>query len=521
MPILAETEICGGYIRYLPVTRLDEETRKIAEERFEGFREKGVIQESNYLDSTWFISDEVRNQKIDFSFDEVAYRKQAMPWIGCTADCFRECMKAYAAMLLGDMSLIQIRLVIRGIAEMAVLSCEEAVSLSGRKNYHLAAFLAMIPLGNDLRDHVIEELEGMRTEKRSGKARNLADFDHYLSFDRSMKAYWDKAGTEEKRFFFPVYFWWNLTAILPLRPTEFLLTQWDCIMEHEGKYLLTIRRTRMKKGERHGYKISEDYELCSYEITAELYTAISQYRTLISKEDRPAIGTLLIPERNVPSGYFSLHQMRRRLKAFCREVLHDGSYPIHLGDTRHLAMVNLILSGGSPVVCRELAGHEDIDISSHYYSNMSMVVESIVTSRFRGWDPSSALDGQKRYYLSLPEKRFRVENGWCDHLPVAAGDVSECVRSYVPGGQIGNCLACTHFYADRKGMRLKILDKAKKQVDEDGIYLMQMIELVRKSLGYEEDIDQALLRIRSSGDRYGKLLSKYTGRKNRWDVLRK
>lgn len=37
---------------------------------------------------------------------------------------------------------------------------------------------------------------------------------------------------------------------------------------------------------------------------------------------------------------------------------------------------------------------------------------------------------------------------------------------------------------------------------------MQMIELVRKSLGYEEDIDQALLRIRSSGDRYGKLLSK-------------
>ena len=240
-----------------------------------------------------------------------------------------------------------------------------------------------------------------------------------------MKAYWDKAGTEEKRFFFPVYFWWNLTAILPLRPTEFLLTPLDCIMEHEGKYLLTIRRTRMKKGERHGYKISEDYELCSYEITAELYTAISQYRTLISKEDRPAIGTLLIPERNVPSGYFSLHQMRRRLKAFCREVLHDGSYPIHLGDTRHLAMVNLILSGGSPVVCRELAGHEDIDISSHYYSNMSMVVESIVTSRFRGWDPSSALDGQKRYYLSLPEKRFRVENGWCDHLPVAAGDVSE------------------------------------------------------------------------------------------------
>lgn len=508
MPILAETEICGGYIRYLPVKRLDEETRKIAVERFEGFKEKGVIQDNTYTDDIWTISDEVRTQKVDFSFDATAYRKQAMSWIGCTADCFSECMKAYAAMLLGDMSLSQIRIVIREIAAMAVLSSGEAARIVGKKNYHLASFLAMIPLGNDLRDHVIEELEDTRIEKRSGKARKLADFDRYLSFDRSMKEFWNKAGTEEKRFFFPVYFWWNLTAILPLRPTEFLLTPWDCIREYEGKCILTIRRTRMKKGEKHGYKISEDYELCSYEITKELYAAINQYRTLVSDEDRPEIGTLFIPERNVPSGYFSLHQMRRRLKAFCREVLHDSSYPIHLGDTRHLAMVNLILSGGSPVICRELAGHEDIDISSHYYSNMSMVVESIVTSRFRGWDPSSALDGQRRYYLSLPEKRFRVANGWCDHLPVAAGDVSECIRSYVPGGQIGNCMACIHFYADHKGMRLEILDKAKKQVDEDGIYLMQMIELVRKSLGYEEDIDQALLRIRLSGDRYGKLLSK-------------
>lgn len=508
MLMLAETEICGGYIRYLPVTKLDEETGRIAAERFEIFKEKGVIRESSYSDDIWVLTDEVRTQKIEFGFDTAVYRKQAMPWVGCTADCYRECMKAYAAMLLGEMSLIQIRLVIREIAGMTALSDEEAVGVAGRRTYHLGAFLSMIPLGNDLRDHVIEEMEDVTPEKRSGKARKLADFKYYLSFDRALKEYWESAETEEKRFFFPVYFWWNLTAILPLRPTEFLLTPWDCIVEAEGKYILTIRRTRMKKGERHGYRISEDYELCSYEITAELYAAINQYRKLFSDGERPEIGTLLIPDRNVPSGYFSLHQMRRKLKSFCKEVLHDDSYPVHLGDTRHLAMVNLILSGGSPVICRELAGHEDIDISSHYYSNMSMVVESIVASRFRGWDPSSAMEGRKKYYLSLPEKRFRVENGWCDHLPVAEGDVSECVRSYVPGGQIGNCETCTHFYADRKGLKLKILDKAKKQVDEDGIYLMQMIELVRKSLGYEEDIDQALLRIRSSGDRYGKLLLK-------------
>ena len=37
---------------------------------------------------------------------------------------------------------------------------------------------------------------------------------------------------------------------------------------------------------------------------------------------------------------------------------------------------------------------------------------------------------------------------------------------------------------------------------------MQMIELVRKSLGCEEDIASAILRIRGSADRYGKLLAR-------------
>ena len=54
----------------------------------------------------------------------------------------------------------------------------------------------------------------------------------------------------------------------------------------------------------------------------------------------------------------------------------------------------------------------------------------------------------------------------------------------------------------------KISGKAKEAVNADGIYLMQMIELVRKSLGYKEDIDSAILRLRGSADHYGSLLSR-------------
>lgn len=508
MRMLADAQLCGGYVRCLPVKKLDGETKKLALERFMDFQRNGVVRESGFYDDVWLVTDELRKHRICFGIDTESYDKNSLHWIGCTSECYKECMKAYASMLLGGMSLAGIQAVVKDIAGMAGSGAEEVIQNQKGNPCHRAAFLSLIPLGNDIRDHVIEELEGSGTRTGKGEARRLPEFRYYLSFGRALQEYWAQADDADKQFYFPVYFWWNLTAILPLRATEFLMTPWDCIAESDGKYTLTIRRTRMKKGGGHCYKIHEDYELHSYIIPESIFLETDWYKNAVGDKNTPGIGTLLVPDGSVPSGYFTYCQMQRRLKKFCREILGDESYPIRLGDTRHLAMVNLILSGGSPVVCRELAGHEDIDISSHYYSNMSGVVESMILARFRGWDPSSGISGESRYYLSLPGERVRVSNGWCDYTDIVHGDVSECVKAYVPGGKIGDCLTCGHFYADRKGLQMKIEKAAKKAVDNDGIYLMQMVELVRKSLGYVESIDEALLRIQGSASHYGRLLAR-------------
>lgn len=510
MRMLAEEQLCGGYVRYLPVTKIDGEMKRRALERFVEYRNRGVIRECGFADDIWNVTDELSRHQIDFGIDREAYGKKSLQWIGCTADCYRECMKAYASMLLGELTLAGIQIVVKDLARMAGNTAEEAARESTGNSIHRAAFLAMIPLGNDLRDQVIEEMEnrrcGNRRDNARDNARTLPEFRYYLRFDRAMKEYWASAEDGKKQICFPVFFWWNLTAVLPLRATEFLMTPRECLSEEQGKYMLTIRRTRMKKGRRHSYKIQEDFEGHSYCIPQAMYQEIDWYRKATSAGKVPEIGTLLVPDRDVPSGYFTYCQMQRRLKRFCHEVLGDEDYPVHMGDTRHLAMVSLILSGGSPVICRELAGHEDIDISSHYYSNMSGVVESMVLERFRGWNTESAIGGENRYCVSVPSERVWVKNGWCDYKDITGGDVSECIRAYVPGGEIGDCLSCWHYYPDRKGLQLKIEETAKKAVDDDGVFLMQMIELVRKSLGYGEDIDQALLRIRGSADRYAKLL---------------
>lgn len=96
MRMLADAQLCGGYVRYLPVTKLDGETKKLAIERFMEFRRNGVIKESGFRDDIWLVTNELRKYKIDFHIDREAYDKNSLQWIGCTSDCYKECVKAYA-----------------------------------------------------------------------------------------------------------------------------------------------------------------------------------------------------------------------------------------------------------------------------------------------------------------------------------------------------------------------------------------------------------------------------------------
>ena len=53
--------------------------------------------------------------------------------------------------------------------------------------------------------------------------------------------------------------------------------------------------------------------------------------------------------------------------------------------------------------------------------------------------------------------------------------------------------------------------EGKQQVDEDCQRLIRMIELVRRGMGYAEDIGAALLRLQHSANHYGNCLwEKYT-----------
>jgi len=478
---------------------------------FNDYKARGVILNDNYDDSRWLFTNQTKNVGILFDVDSVS------DWIGCTTSDYSKCIKLFVTFQLGKLGLIMLQSIVYQFRLLAAMTAGDACRIDDYLN-HVIVFLELLPAGCESRDYVIETLEerANHTSADTKKQRVLARFYTYLKFDEIISRHWNSIDQFQKIVYFPLYFWWKLTAILPLRPTEFLLTPRDCL---QGK-MLTVRRTRLKgKGGHVNYNINGDYELRQYEISDQLASDLNAYINATDSLTPNKIDTLLIPVTGYAgnddvgdSRYYTYRRLRQCLLNFYNEIIFPSKADIDvitLGDTRHLAMINLIISGGSPTVCRELAGHADIDVSSHYYANISNLVECVTIERLRnGRGGKAGIVGRPHYALTKPNAVHRVSNGWCDALSVKNGDVGECLKVMSNNGHIGECTCCGHFWPDDEGLWLSFYDDklGKQRIKADTEYLLQMIEVVRRGLGYTEDIGSAVLRLQRSCDHYSKCI---------------
>lgn len=521
----ASEKLDGRYGRVMTVYEIDAGTLGRAKEIFAGYKERGVILNDDFDDSMWVVSNQTQTVKLQLAAFEAAYCKNA-GWIGCDYPCYTDCVKAYIAFMLGQLGLSSLRELSNVLTGLADMTVENVLGIGEYAN-HVIEILQVIPGSNESRDYVIETLEEKAAwhnwGRRKGKRRILADFKTYLGFDDVMSDFWQIANEKEKLFYFPLYFWWTLTAILPLRPTELLLTPRNCLKQGgAGESILTIRRTKLKGGgEKIAYRIDEDYELKQYSIHKALADELRRYLDATAGARQTELGTLFLQAphfkyigkgRYGNNHYYTYGNLNTCLRYFYKEVVPlycPALDSVRFGDTRHIAMASLILSGGSPVICRELAGHSDIDISSHYYANISNLVECVTLERYRK-SKSGGMDivGERKYPLSIPNGGYRLPAGWCDDESVATGEITECLKAAGEHGEIGDCTHCEHYQPDDHGIRMKFFDSSvgKGRVDADCQYLMQMIEQVRKGIGYAEDIGAALLRLQHSGSRYSKCL---------------
>lgn len=526
---LNNTVRCDGYIYSQQILSLSPDVVKASQRLFEKYREQKIISADSYYALVWELFDGVhRPKRIRFAVNELNFERKCKLLLGCTHAQYQETMRVMVTGYLGA-SGQQLQTMCSALCSFANNLTESLPQINSGLEHILLDFLTLLPGDTPYRNSILDQIEDLAEQRISTSnygPRSLRYYQSYFKFDYLLKDFWNnKSSRQDRVLYFPVYLWWNLTAILPLRPTEFTIIPRDCLKQENGKNYITVRRTRLK-GSRFSarYSLEEDYEKKTYQIPGELADAIKTYiqettesytsdiDSLFSKNDQ----FRLLPEVHKESDHhFTYANLSQCLAHFYNKIMVEklgmdivadanGSLldneieKISLGDTRHIAMISLMISGQSPVVCQELAGHDCLEIGANYYSNLKNFADALSYEYVRKTD-SVSFEAERNGLIK--QECIEVENGYCYSNKTLRGNFSDCEQAVDDQGRIGTCSACRHFL--KKGGRQMNEGTADDGKMRDAFLLIRKsIAQVRHGLAFSESIESAIMRFQAEASHY-------------------
>ena len=150
-----------------------------------------------------------------------------------------------------------------------------------------------------------------------------------------------------------------------------------------------------------------------------------------------------------------------------------------------------------------LAGHANRETASHYYSNVTRLIECKTYREYR----RIASDNTKFELTkasSLPQVgnyKELMDGGRCYSPKFNNEEIDDCLKSSGNNGEIGYCPNCV-FYRSNTLSYFSSEDIYKKHIKDDCKALKEAINLIREEKGDVEDIGEALLNLKSSSKSY-------------------
>ena len=540
------------YSTVIAIPEIDTTTIEDARRQFFLYKDKRIVEAGCFDGDKWMLTNERDRRGLDFSLDEKAFKDFSLQ-LHISEDEFKLYLKVYIVCNLGALSLTTLQHLILAI-KRTVYSVGQGVEVSLNQTdvlwlSNIIDFFSMLPSEgretalDSLLEHCEDALEQFGISGGDSQ-RTLASFESYFRFSDIVELFWKESDDEsEKLFYFPIWLWWNVTGVVPMRPHEFILTPRNCLQVIDGKNYLTVRKNKTKGSSRTlGYKISEDYKSERYQIPEKLAKEIKWYLKRTENCIDTDIHTLLVREphysmweRSAPRNtrYFTYVNLCTCLRYFYQNIIqdrygyhvlygYDGSILpdikdieyIHLGDTRHISLINLMAEGASPVAAMVLAGHDNPEMSAHYYANVGKLIECRVQRQYR-----KTLTGSQVYSLSSPRSKLCVGDsakssfgGYCYSQKVQQGDYSDCYLVSGPAGELGFCPNCD-YYRDNKGFH-DSKEIYLRRIKTESEVLEKIVKEVRRGRGDTEDIVSIINRLSGAAYSYEQYLLETKGEQN-------
>ncbi len=344
-------------------------------------------------------------------------------------------------------------------------------------------------------------------KKAENNYRKLPDFQGVLIFDYIVNDYWEMVKDSKDRYrLFPVILWWKLTTVIPTRPVEFFNLKRDCIYEKDGKYYFKIERMKTELSR----KLIVSDIVTDFEINAELYFLIRDYVDycngiddciyLISPPTCDVIFRNLVLNTRQK---FTNEKMNKYYHIFQKEIVEgkyhykvvrsretkEGQLPyIYYGDTRHLAIMNMMLQGINPIYIAQLAGHHTLNAQVGYYSHLETftTAKSYILGQFmKGNDllkrpPRDANMGEK-----IIEKELMGATYY--NLPKVAKGQGRCSSKNIPYEcNHKSCLFCKYFFPEN--VSEEQINFYREENDRNVAFVKKSLQSLFGQVGMRDDI---------------------------------
>lgn len=314
--------------------------------------------------------------------------------------------------------------------------------------------------------------------------------------------------------------WWQICSILPLRPSEFIRTIFNCnIQEEEEDFHLKVFRSKAKSGKhiKNISKVEDYYEEDIIKIDKSLYNLIEEYKNILINNFNYTEEKELFPFDIVgKSGYHKINSKSKRETNLDTVIYHDlkvnierfyidvvykeyGFTPISKYvkndmdetfiekltpyDLRHVAIINLVLLGVDVLEVKYIAGHHDINTTFNYYNHVKTfskgyalgyaktckkdyINQSVDENAETGESDFSRIMNQINNVKIEPKL---VKGGYCYYHDIDR-DLSLCLKYE------GNHGMCKYFVADSKEYYEEEIEKVENKLDTD---IKMLIELIK------------------------------------------
>lgn len=533
-------------------------------EEFSYLQVKGVINSNNTFEGeSWEVTIAKNTDRLNFFMNEFFFRRITNgKEVGFTFEEFNMAFRRYVLeMVYSAYSFGTIKMFISYtksfLEKTNFLDIGKSTDVISSKVYgnEIACYEKMIEALEFIGFDIPEEYSNMyeEIEEHKYESRTLPSFLSIFDFIEIMKSFKATATKEELSKFYPVVLWWSITFVIPLRPSEMLFTKYDCTYTLGDKYYLKIRRTN-KKGSPNKYRL-DNFDVDSYyteeivEINKTLYDEIDGYKMLLdtmcpdhnkeflfsvdlyklnrakglqvdrlnnhklsSKDFKYLLDRFYIEIVQNKYGRTLISRYNEDLKLSEKEGYIETLVPY---DSRHIAIINLILMGNEHYTVMKMAGHDSLRTTKGYYDHLEEYTKAysinyakylstkttdkfLEVEDFNSFSQNRSLSNWRK--ISGGENTFtKVDGGYCTYH----------LKDFVPCNQVGGIHSrCKYFNEDKQETLTKEITTISNKISSDVLALKELVNNAENIFRFSEKYSVLTQSIRYNMNTHAFLLSK-------------